>query len=92
MNNLISKYYNIHTIWLTMVVLTFSTYTMGKLGYSGATVMLFLLLTAAVKAIFIIREYMGLRGVSLLWRVIMYGWLLFVCVTIAIAYIISLQP
>jgi hypothetical protein len=92
MNSLISKYYNIHTIWLTMMALTLSTYAMGKLGYSGASVMLFLLLTAATKATFIIREYMGLRGVSLLWRVIMYGWLLFVCVTIAITYIISLQP
>jgi hypothetical protein len=63
---------------------------MGKLGYSGASVMLFLLLTAAIKSVFIIRDFMELRGVSLLWRVIMYGWLLVVCVAIAITYIISL--
>jgi len=86
----ISKHYNIHNIWLTMMVLTLTTYAIGKLGYSGAAIMLFLLLTAAVKAGMIIRDFMELRGVSLLWRVIMYGWLLVVCATIAISYIISL--
>ena len=85
-----NKLYNIHNIWLAMMVLTLTTYAIGKLGYSGATVMLFLLLTAAVKAGMIIRDFMELRGVSLLWRLIMYGWLLVVCIAIAIAYIISL--
>ncbi|MEA1889713.1 MAG: cytochrome C oxidase subunit IV family protein [Pseudomonadota bacterium] len=83
-------YYNIHTIWLAMMLLTLTTYAMAKLGYSGAVVMLFLLLSAATKAILIIRDYMELRGVSLLWRVIMYGWLLVVSLAIAIAYLISL--
>ncbi len=86
----INKLYNVHNIWLLMLLLTLTTYAIGKLGYSGAAVMLFLLSTAAVKAGLIIRDFMELRGVSLLWRVIMYGWLLVVCVSIAIAYIISL--
>lgn len=73
-----------------MLLLTLTTYAIGKLGYSGAVVMLFLLSTAAIKAGFIIRDFMELRGVSLLWRVIMYGWLLTVCTAIAITYIISL--
>ena len=73
-----------------MLMLTMTTYAMGKLDLSGAAVMLFLLLTAAVKATFIIRDFMGLRGVSLLWRVIMYGWLSIVCASIGITYIISL--
>ena len=73
-----------------MMLLTLTTYAIGKLGYSGALVMLFLLSTVAIKAGLIIRDFMELRGVSLLWRVIMYGWLLTVCVAIAIAYIISL--
>ena len=86
----ISKHYNIHTIWLTMMVLTLTTYAIGKLGYSGAAVMLFLLLTATAKAGMIIRDFMELRGVSLLWRVIMYGWLLVVILGIAISYLVSL--
>ncbi len=85
-----NKLYNVHNIWLLMLLLTLTTYVIGKLGYSGAVVMLLLLSTAAVKAGLIIRDFMELRGVSLLWRVIMYGWLLTVCVAIAIAYIISL--
>lgn len=85
-----NKLYNIHSIWLLMMLLTLTTYAIGKLGYSGALVMLFLLSTATVKAGLIIRDFMELRGVSLLWRVIMYGWLLTVCAAIAIAYIISL--
>lgn len=86
----VHSYYNVHTIWLVMMLLTLSTYAMGKLEFSGAAVMLFLLLTASVKAVFIIRDFMELRGVSLLWRIIMYGWLWVVCITIAITYIISL--
>ena len=90
MKTSISQHYNIHTIWLSMMVLTLTTYAIGKLGYSGASVMLFLLLTAAVKAGMVIRDFMELRGVSLLWRVIMYGWLLVVIIGIAISYIVSL--
>ena len=87
---IMNRAYNIHSIWLAMLLLTLTTYAIGKLGYSGAAVMLFLLSTAAVKAGLIIRDFMELRGVSLLWRLIMYGWLLVVCVAIATAYIISL--
>ena len=85
-----NKLYNIHSLWLTMLLLTLTTYAIGKLGYSGVAVVSFLLITAAAKATFIIRDFMELRGVSLLWRVIMYGWLLIVITGIAIAYLISL--
>jgi hypothetical protein len=84
------NYYNIHTLWIAMLLLTLSTYAMGKLGFSGISVVLFLLLTAALKGTFIIRDFMELRDVSLLWRVIMYGWLWIICLAIAITYIISL--
>ena len=87
---MISRAYNIHSIWLAMLFLTLTTYGIGKLGYSGTAVVLFLISTAAIKATFIIRDFMELRGVSLLWRVIMYGWLIVVCISIAITYIISL--
>lgn len=86
----INKIYNIHTIWLVMMFLTLTTYAMGKFGFGGLGVVLFLLTTATVKAILIIRDYMDLRGVSLLWRVMMYGWLSVVSLSIIITYIISL--
>jgi len=87
---ILNKHYNVHTLWLTMLLLTMTTYAMGKLNFSGVAVMSFLILTTAVKATFIIRDFMELRGVSLLWRVIMYGWLITVCASIAITYFISL--
>ena len=87
---MMNKLYNTHNLWIAMMLLTITTYTLGKFGYSGVAVMSFLLLTAATKATFIIRDFMGLRGVSLLWRIIMYGWLSVVCITIAITYVISL--
>jgi len=82
--------YNIHTIWLAMLVLTLSTYIMGKLDFNGIIVTFILLLTVIIKAYFIINDYMELRGVSLLWRIIMFGWLWVICISIAITYIVSL--
>ncbi len=80
------SYYNIHTIWIALILLTLSTYAMGKLGFSGLTVVIVLLLTAAIKGVLIINDFMELKGVSLLWRVLMYGWLWSVILTIAITY------
>ncbi len=83
------KYYNVHTIWIAMLVLTLTTYAMGKFEYSGLPIVLFLLATVIIKGIFIIREFMELRGVSLLWRVLMYGWLWLVTTVIAITYMLG---
>ena len=84
------SYYNIHTIWIVMILLTLSTYAMGKLGFNGLIVVFLLLLTSAIKGVFIIHDYMELEGVSLIWRVIMYGWLWVVILSIALTYAITL--
>ncbi len=81
---------NIHTLWLLMVILTVSSYVLGKLGFSGQLSVFILLLTAVIKGSLIIRDFMELRGVSLLWRVIMYGWLWGITLSIAIIYLFSL--
>ena len=72
-----------------MMILTITTYAMGKFGFSGITAVLLLLLTAVIKSVFIIRDFMELRGVSFLWRAIMYGWVLLVTAAISITYILS---
>lgn len=84
------QYYNVHIVWAVMLALTGATYTMGILGFSGVDVVLWLLLASLIKGSFIIRDFMGLKGVSLLWKAIMYGWLWSICIVIAITYIISL--
>jgi hypothetical protein len=74
---------------MLMMLLTLSSYFIGEQAYSGIGIVIFLLLTVMIKGCFIIRDFMELKGVSLLWRAIMYGWLLTVCFTIAICYILS---
>ena len=72
-----------------MMVLTVSTYMMGALQLGGTGVVMFLLLTMIIKSTLIIRDFMELRGVSTLWKVIMYGWLGIVTLGIAVAYLAS---
>jgi hypothetical protein len=84
------KLYNIHTIWLFLIILTISTYLFGHFQSSGMVVVLFLVLTAVIKSVLIMREFMELRGVSLMWRTIMYGWLSVVSLSIVIAYLVGL--
>ncbi len=83
------KYYNIHTIWLLLILLTLSTYLFGHYQTSGFKVVLFIVFIAIIKATLIMREFMELRGVSLMWRMIMYGWLTIVCFGIMISYATS---
>jgi len=89
MSAFIKKHTNIHSIWLLMILLTLLSYGFGKLGFSGIATVLILLLTAVFKGTLIIRDFMELRGVSLMWRVIMYGWLWGVTIAIAITYLVS---
>ncbi len=69
-----------------MMLLTLSTYAVGKLGYSGIPITLLLLVTALIKGSLIIRDFMELKDVSLIWQLIMYGWLWAVCLAVAVSY------
>ena len=84
-----NKYLNVNRVWFIMVLLTLATYAIGKLGYSGTNAVLFLMAGAIIKSNFIIGDFMEVRGTSLLWRVLMYGWLWLVSLTIVITYLIS---
>ncbi len=70
-----------------MIFLTLTTYAMGKAGLSGTIVVMILLGTSALKGYFIISDFMELRGVSLLWRAMMYGWLWSIIISIVIIYV-----
>jgi hypothetical protein len=80
---------NIHLIWVVMMLLTLGSYFIGESGSGGVVAMLFLLSAAVVKSVLIIRDFMELRGVSFLWRAIMYGWLIVVISSIAVIYMIT---
>ena len=83
-------YYNTSLIWAVLVLLTLFSYFIGEIQSGGVIAMLLVLIAAAVKAVLIMRDFMELRGVSFLWRAIMYGWLLVVCTGIGGAYLISI--
>ncbi len=68
------------------MLLTTWIYFAGESGMGSLSLMLFLFVTTMIKGSLIIREFMALKGVSLLWRVIMYGWLWTVCLLIAVIY------
>lgn len=84
-----NKYYTIHTVYFLMITLTALSYLIGETTSGGIGAMLFLLLAVMIKGGLIIRDFMELNGVSLLWRVIMYGWLWIVCAGISVPYFMS---
>jgi len=84
-----NKLYNIHTVWLMLVLLTLITYGLSFIDANGTVIMLVLMIVVFCKGVMIIRDYMGLKGVSLLWKVIMYGWLTVVILAIVVAYLVS---
>lgn len=82
---------NVHAIWGLMTFLTIVIYVVGEQATGGGIAVVFLLLiTSLIKGGFIIRNFMELKGVSLLWRAIMYGWLWTVCIAIAVTYLMSI--
>ena len=77
-------------VWILLVILTLATYLAGKFGYNGREVMALLMVSVFIKGHFVNADLMGLRQVRFLWRSIIHGWLIFVTVFIAIAYIKSM--
>lgn len=72
--------------WLALAVGTAVTWRLGESGAAGTAAVLGILAIAAVKGIWIIREFMALRRVKLLWPALVIGWLLLVLAIIAATY------
>ena len=83
------KIYTIHTIFIALLLLTLSTYFLSYFNPNNIIILFVLVLTAFIKGYMIISDFMELKDVSLLWKVMMYGWLIIVCVSIIISYLIS---
>ncbi len=89
LHNPMKSYYNVHMVWLVMMLLTFSTYVLGEMGNGGTAAVVLVVAMAGVKGSFIIRDFMLLKGVSMIWKLLMYGWLWLTCSTITVTYILS---
>lgn len=76
----------IYLVWALLIVLTLLTWWAGKAGYSGQWLVVALLASVFIKGHFVITDFMGLRGVALLWRALVHGWLVLVLGLILLAY------
>lgn len=78
-------------IWLALMLLTVTTYTIGEAGVGGVAVMFAVLGTAAFKVQMVANYFMGLRRTRWLWRGIVLGWLVLVTGLITIAYLTTVK-
>jgi cytochrome c oxidase subunit 4 len=73
-------------VWLVMVLLTVTTYLLGRLDLVGPTVVPVLLGTVAVKGQLLASHFMGLRTVRSPWRWVVTVWLFMIVALIGLAY------
>ena len=73
--------------WLALLAGTAVTWGMGESGAAGPVAVLGILGIAALKGIWIVREFMGLRRIKVMWPALVIGWLLAVLGMIAVAYL-----
>lgn len=78
-------------IWFGLLLLTATTYGIGKSDMSGTQIVLLVLIITFIKGEMVAGFFMGLRKTSLLWRAIMASWLVIVGGGIAIAYLMGLH-
>lgn len=78
-------------IWLILVALTITTFSIGEASMSGKGTMLTLLAIAMIKSQMVANYFMALRQTRLLWRIIMFGYFVIVGGLIALAYLMGLK-
>jgi hypothetical protein len=76
----------VYAVWSLLVILTGLTWWAGQMGLGGQYLTLALLLSVFIKGHFVIADFMGLRNVKLMWRVLVHGWLVMVSGLIFLAY------
>ena len=78
-------------VWLALIALTITTYSIGEAGLGGRNIMLLVLAITLLKSQMIASFFMGLRKTGRLWRGIMGGYLIVVGLMIAVAYLIGIN-
>lgn len=81
----------LNVIWIALLVATVLTWGIGRTGHTGTAAVVAILLIAAVKGWMIIQDFMALRRVTLLWRMLVLGWLILVLAIILLAYWLGLK-
>ncbi|QID19126.1 cytochrome C oxidase subunit IV family protein [Nitrogeniibacter mangrovi] len=84
------KFDRLDFVWLFLLAATATTWFIGEEGAAGLGIMATLLVLSFLKGRFVVLDFMGLRGVRLMWRALLIGWLVFVASLIALAYWMAL--
>lgn len=74
-------------VFVVLITLTVITWQIGRMGWSGTDVAMTVLAFALIKGALIGDYYMGLRGISGLWRWVINLWLIIAGSLIAWAFI-----
>jgi hypothetical protein len=73
-------------VFLGLLLATGLTWWLGERGSGGAAIMALVLAIAGVKSVYLILDFMALRGVRRMWQALVLGWLGLVLLLIALAY------
>lgn len=73
-------------VWLLLLLLTFIAFFSGQLMLGGRIVMSIILLATILKGTLIADYFMDLRNTRLLWRMLIWGWLIVVAGAVSLAY------
>lgn len=76
------------TIWIFLIFLTTLTFILGKIELSPYFFITLILLTTFIKGQLVIDLFMGLKDVSLKYRLIVSLWLFIVIILIGLAFLI----
>ena len=78
-------------IWMILVILSSFAFFVGYLNVVSSFVVALLLTTTFIKGHLVIEYFMGLKNVSLKYRIIPSIWLFVVIMAVAIAYYIPIN-
>lgn len=73
-------------IWIFLVLLTLLSFSIGSFDLMNASLVLILLISTFIKGHLVVECFMGLKKVSLRYRIIPSVWLAFVLVMVSVAY------
>lgn len=74
-------------IFVILITLTLISWVIARMGFSGLNIALLVLALALIKGALIGDYYMGLRGISSLWRWTIIIWLMVPGILISLAFV-----
>jgi hypothetical protein len=77
--------------WGLLLAATCATWLIGESGSGGAAAMALVALISFAKGRAVVLDFMALRGVRVLWRALLLGWLVLVLGLVALAYRLAMN-